>query len=309
MLDGMNTVMNELRSYVLPADNKWTATELPRVSMVNAEACANQIYQPMLHFVLQGEKTLSIGGQMYRYTAGTYFLVPVDMPATGEIFADGPDKPFQAVSLTLDAHIIASLLAANSDMPVRPANDSFAPVATSPELLDAWLRMMRLLARPGDATVLAPMIEREILFRVLQGPSGDVLRNIACPDGHLSQIRRSINWIGDHYAEPLRAEALAGIANMSVAAYYRHFKAITHMTPIQYQKQLRLIRARWLLIFEPSDVAIVAFSVGYESASQFSREYARLFGRPPARDAARFRSLPTLPIAHQAVPQPHNLTD
>lgn len=302
MLDGMNTVMNELRSYVLPADNKWTATDLPRVSMVNAEACANQIYQPMLHFVLQGEKTLSIGGQMYRYIAGTYFVVPVDMPATGEIFADGPDKPFQAVSLTLDAHIIASLLAANSDIAVRSANDSYAPVATSPELLDAWLRMMRLLARPGDATVLAPMIEREILFRVLQGPSGDVLRNIACPDGHLSQIRRSINWIRDHYAEPLRAEALAGIANMSVAAYYRHFKTITHMTPIQYQKQLRLIRARWLLIFEPSDVAIVAFSVGYESASQFSREYARLFGRPPARDAARFRSLPTLPIAHQAVP-------
>ncbi|MEJ5111383.1 helix-turn-helix domain-containing protein [Erwinia billingiae] len=125
----------------------------------------------------------------------------------------------------------------------------------------------------------------------------------------MSQIRRSINWIRDHYAEPLRAEALAGIANMSVAAYYRHFKTITHMTPIQYQKQLRLIRARWLLIFEPSDVAIVAFSVGYESASQFSREYARLFGRPPARDAACFRSLPTLPIAYQAVPQPHNLPD
>lgn len=282
-------MINELRSHVLRADNKWTETALPRVSMVNAEACANQIYQPMLHVVLQGQKTLSIGGQIYRYPAGTFFVVPVDMPATGEIFGEGPGKPFQAVSLALDTGIIASLLAMEPDIQPRPAANSFEPVTVSPELFDAWRRMMRLLDRPDDAAVLAPMIEREILFRVLQEPSGNVLRNIACPEGHLAQIRRSITWIRDHYEEPLRVNVLAGIADMSVAAYYRHFKATTNMTPIQYQKQLRLIRARWLLIFEPKDAATVAFSVGYESASQFSREYARLFGLPPARDAARFR--------------------
>lgn len=137
---------------------------------------------------------------------------------------------------------------------------------------------------------MAPLIEREILFRALQGPLGGILRDIACPDGRLSQIRKVIHWIREHFSEPLRVEPLAAMAEMSVAAFYRHFRSVTAMTPIQYQKRLRLLRARWLLLFEPRDAASIAFSVGYESASQFSREYARLFGLPPTRDIARFRT-------------------
>lgn len=299
MLDSMKNVMDELRSLVMHADDKWTDTGIPRLTMVRAEACANQVYQPMLHLVLQGSKTLSIGGQVFHYPAGSYFVVPVDVPATGEIYSDGPGLPYLAISLALDPNIIASLLDGNNSREEKSKSACFSAVAVSDEMLDAWLRMMRLIARPDETAILAPMIEREILFRVLQGPLAGVLYEIACPDGRLSQIRRAIHWIREHYTEPFRVEGLAKIADMSVAAFYRHFKTITNMTPIQYQKQLRLIRARWLLIFEPRDAATIAFSVGYESASQFNREYARLFGTPPGRDAAKFRAplVATLPMA------------
>jgi AraC-like DNA-binding protein len=289
MIDDMSQAMEELRAIVMRADNKWTETGIPRVAMVHAEACADQVYQPMLHLVLQGSKTLSIGEQVLDYPAGSYFLVPVDVPATGQIRASGPGLPYLAISLTLDPTLISSLLIGQPETGTQPGAACFSPVDASEQLIDAWLRMMRLVDRPTEIAVLAPLIEREILFRVLQGPLGAVLREIACPDGRLSQIRRAIHWIREHYTEPFRVEPLAAMTDMSVAAFYRHFKSVTAMTPIQYQKRLRLLRARWLLLFEPRDAASIAFTVGYESASQFSREYARLFGLPPTRDMARFR--------------------
>lgn len=289
MFDPMNEAMDELRSIVMRAQDKWTDTGLARVSMVRAEACANQVYQPMLHLVLQGSKTLSIGDQVLQYPPISYFLVPVDVPATGEIYPGAPGEPYLAISLTLDPNVIATLLVDEVKTGEQPTDSGFAAVTAPTELIDAWLRMMRLMDRPHEAAVLAPMIEREILFRILQGPFGAILREIARPDGRLAQIRRSTLWIREHYAEPFRVEPLAAMADMSVSAFYRHFKAITGMAPIQYQKRLRLLRARWLLLFDPRDAASIAFTVGYESASQFSREYARLFGMPPGRDAARFR--------------------
>jgi AraC-like DNA-binding protein len=286
----MKLAMKELRSIVMRAKDKWTDTGLPRVAMVKAEACANQVYQPMLHLVLQGSKTLLIGDQVLDYAVATYFVVPVDVPATGDIHSGGPGMPYLALSLTLDPDVIASLLLDEVKTGQPPDTISFSAVSAPPEMIDAWLRMMRLMDRPSEAAILAPMIEREILFRVLQGPLGDILREFARPHGRLSQIRRAALWIRDHYAEPFRVEPLAEMTGMSVAAFYRHFKFMTAMTPIQYQKRLRLVRARWLLLFEPRGAASIAFTVGYESASQFSREYARLFGLPPARDIARFRS-------------------
>ncbi len=286
----MNNAINELRAIVMRAENKWTDTGIPRVTMVKAEACANQIYQPMLHLVLQGAKKLSIGGEIFNYNAATYFVVPVEVPATGEIYSDGPKLPYLALGLALDQNVIATLIAEDADVHERQHTSCFTAVTAPTEMIDAWLRMMRLMDRPREAAVLAPMIEREIIFRVMQGPLKEMLRDIACPDGRLSQIRRAIHWLREHYTQPFRVESLASIADMSLAAFYRHFKTITNMTPIQYQKRLRLLRARWLLIFEPSDAATIAFTVGYESASQFSRDYVRLYGIPPARDAARFRS-------------------
>lgn len=288
MICAMTSALDELRAIVMRAENRWTDTGIPRVAMVRAQVCADQVYQPMLHLVLQGAKTLSIGDKLLNYPSASYFLVPVDVPATGQIRQAGPGRPYLAISLALDPEVIAGLLTGDSAAPTRAA--CFSSVPAEDEMLDAWLRMLRLIDRPHEAAVLAPMIEREILFRALQGPLGGMLRDMARPDGRLAQIRQAIHWIRTHYTEAFRVEQIAALAGMSVAAFYRHFKAITAMTPIQYQKRLRLLRARWLLLFEPRDAASIAFAVGYESASQFNREYARMFGLPPGRDVARFKS-------------------
>lgn len=286
----MNNALDELRHFVMRAENKWTDTGLPRVAMVCAQACADQVYQPMLHVVLQGSKTLSIGDQLSTYGPASYFVVPVEVPATGQVHPRAPGLPYLALSLTLEPSVIATVLADERQTVERPRAQRFSAVQAPDELIDAWLRMLRLMDRPDEAAVLAPMIEREILFRVLQGPLRKTLVDMARPDGRMAQIRRATEWIRQHYTEPFRVEPLAAMTDMSVAAFYRHFKAITAMTPIQYQKRLRLLRARWLLLFDTLDAASVAFNVGYESASQFSREYARLFGLPPVKDAARFKT-------------------
>lgn len=289
MVDAMNNDLDELRRLVMRAGNTWTDTGLPRVAMVRAEACADQVYPPMLHLVLQGSKTLSIGDQVSTYGPSSYFVVPVEVPATGQVHINASGLPYLAISLTLDPVVIATVLA-DEIKPVEGHGElRFTPVQAPAELLDAWLRMLRLMDRPTEAAVLAPLVEREIVFRILQGPLRDTLVQMARPDGRLAQIRRATEWIRAHYTEPFRVEPLAAMTDMSVAAFYRHFKAITAMTPIQYQKRLRLLRARWLLLFDSLDATSIAFTVGYESASQFSREYARLFGLPPGRDAARFK--------------------
>jgi AraC-like DNA-binding protein len=283
----MRKAMDELRGIVMRAGSRWTETGLPRVAMVRSEGCADQVYEPMLHFVLQGSKSLSIGDQNLRFAEATYFVVPVHVPATGEVHSDGAE-PYLAVSLALDPTIIANLMA-EMHATGTPSPSGFAVSTATPEMIDAWLRMMRLIDRPNEAPLLAAAIEREILFRVLIGPQGDKLREVACAESRLAQLRPAISWIRDHYDEAIHAEPLAAMTGMSVAAFYRHFKAVTSMAPIQYQKRLRLLKARRLLLFETNDVGSIAHVVGYESASQFSREYARLFGMPPGRDAARFR--------------------
>jgi AraC-like DNA-binding protein len=287
----MINAMDELRAIVMRAGDTWTATGLSRVAMVKAEACSDQMYEPMLHLVLQGTKSLSIGDQILHFEPATYFVVPVDLPALGQICSARPGIPYLALSLTFDPAVIAAMLADLGDTAPAQTAPSFSVCAAPTELIDAWLRLMRLIDRPAaEVAMLAPMIEREILFRVLQGPQGDVLRQISRADSRLSQIRRAVDWIRLHYADPIRIAPLAAMTGMSVAAFYRHFRAMTAMTPIQYQKRLRLLRARRLLLFEPRDAAAIGFSVGYESASQFSREYARLFGLPPVRDMARFKT-------------------
>jgi AraC-like DNA-binding protein len=282
MVSAMNDNLNELRRLVMRAENTWTDTGLPRVAMVQAEACADQLYPPMVHLVLQGSKTLSIGDQVSTYGPSSYFVVPVEVPGA-------PGLPYLALSLTLEPTVIAAVLADEVPPEESLGAQRFAALQATDELLDAWLRMLRLMDRPSEAAVLAPLIEREIVFRVLQGPLRSTLVQMARPDGRLAQIRRATAWIREHYTEPFRVEPLAAMTDMSVAAFYRHFKAATAMTPIQYQKHLRLLRARWLLLFDSLDAASIAFQVGYESASQFSREYARLFGLPPIKDAARFK--------------------
>ena len=161
----------------------------------------------------------------------------------------------------------------------------------SADILDVAVRMLRLLDRPRDVAVLRPLIERELLWRLLEGEQGAMIRQFGLADSRLSQIGHAIRWLRAHYADTLRVEELAQLAAMSVSSFHRHFRAVTAMSPIQYQKQIRLQEARARLLADARDVATVGFDVGYDSPSQFSREYSRLFGAPPGRDAIRLRTI------------------
>ncbi|TJV45748.1 MAG: AraC family transcriptional regulator [Mesorhizobium sp.] len=269
------------------AHGRRTKTAIPRVSVGRSEVATPplpELCQPTALFVLQGTKTVLIGDRTLRYGAGSYFVYAVETPATSQLIEASSARPYVAVAFALDIELIATLIVDH-----KPAldGDSFVTNRADDELLDAWRRMLRLLDRPAEIPVLAPMLEREIAFRLLQGPQGAKLRQLARADGRLSQIRRATAWIRSHYNEPIDVTELAELAHMSNASFHRHFKAATAMSPIQYQKQVRLLEARHLLIAESGNATRVAFAAGYESVSQFSREYARHFGLPPSRDAAR----------------------
>jgi AraC-like DNA-binding protein len=287
----MQQQLEELRSLAARAENRRTETGIPRVEMVRGAIPEHQlaaVYHPMVNLILQGSKTMTVGNSTLHYDPATYFVMSVDLPAAGSVHCAPSGEPYLAVSLTLEPTVVASLLA---DLP-KPAGGPFhdsgfsvAPVTL--ELLDAWVRILRLMDRPDEIPALAPAYEREILFRVLQGPQGWMLRDIATPDTALARISLAIQWIRHNLAKPLRVEALAAMAALSVSAFHRHFKAVTALSPLQYQKRTRLLRARTLLIAGEGNATSVAFNVGYESATQFSREYARLFGLPPSRDVAQ----------------------
>jgi len=265
-------------------------TAIPGVAITRATQTTQPVigmYQPRFCLVLQGAKQVTIGERSMRYDPNNYFIASLEVPASGCIIEASPSHPYVGLSMTLEPDALAALI---TDTPARGDSEtaSFAVSPVTAALLDPWLRLIGLLDTPSDIPVLAPMIEREILYRLLQGPQGNVLRQIARGDSRLGQVRRAIAWIRDNFDQPLRVETLAEMAGMSAASFHRHFKAATAMSPLQYQKCLRLQAARRLLIAN-QDAARAGYAVGYESASQFSREYARLFGAPPARDALRLR--------------------
>jgi len=287
----MEEPLNELRALAAGALNRRTDTGIPRVAMVQGEIPAHQlaaVYDPMINLILQGSKSMTVGERTLHYDPATYFVMSVELPAVGKVNATALGEPYLAVSLTLDPVVLAPLLA---DLPEAASSEratgAFSVAAVTPELMDAWVRMLRLMRRPQDIAALAPAYEREILYRVLQGPHGAMLRDIALPDSALARVQRAIAWIRREFASPLRVETLAEKAAMSESSFHRHFKAATALSPLQYQKRVRLMQARMLLVAHGASVTGAAFEVGYESATQFSREYARLFGLPPARDVVR----------------------
>jgi AraC-like DNA-binding protein len=269
------------------ARGRRTTTAIPRVLISRTETPAPpelSLCEPAALFVLQGSKSVLIGDQVLRYDSGHHFVYTVETPVTGQVVGASADHPYLAIGFRYNLGMAAALLA---DLGPVIGEEDFRTHAVDADLLDAWRRMLRLLDRPLEIPVLAPMLEREILFRLLQGPQGARLRQHIRADGAVSAIRRTIAWIRAHYHEPLRVGHLAKIAHMSIASFHRHFKATTATSPIQYQKQIRLLEARQRLIARPGNITQVAFAVGYQSLSQFSREYARRFGSSPARDAAR----------------------
>ncbi|HEY3028986.1 MAG TPA: AraC family transcriptional regulator [Bradyrhizobium sp.] len=273
------------------------STPLPGLRLVATAAPTqpvNSVYEPALAVIAQGAKRAMLGERVFNYGAGQYLIVSVDLPVISRVIEASGKQPYLGVAITLDPAAIARLLletTAGERIPADPDDALGLGVSDAPpELLDAVLRLLRLLDRPEDVSVLKPMIEREILWRLIGGAQGTLVRQIGLADSALCHIRRAITLIRTRYAEPLRVEELAAVAGMSAASFYRHFKAVTAASPLQYQKQIRLLEARARLIAGPQNVAAIGFDVGYESPSQFSREYSRLFGAPPAKDLARLRS-------------------
>ncbi len=253
------------------------------------------LYKPALCVVAQGRKQTQLGERVYVYDAAKYLVFSVDLPLVGQVIEASPERPYLCLQLDIDAAMLSALLLDSDDdgakPPASPAGDlalSVSPV--TPDLLDAVIRLVRMLETPRDIAMLAPLAEREILYRALHGEHGARLRQIATADSRLQQISRAIGWIKAHYADPFSIEAVAKAARMSPSALHQHFKAVTAMSPLQFQKQIRLQEARRLLLAQSFDAATAGHNVGYESPSQFSREYSRLFGAPPARDIARLRA-------------------
>jgi AraC-like DNA-binding protein len=282
--------MNELSTLLArQCHGEHTATAIPRLDLYRADStsglCYN-IYQPVICFVAQGRKRVFLGEGGFEYYPMSYLVAPTHLPVAAHVI----EAPYLALALTLDLTLLGSLLL---EMPRSPspvdAMKGFAVTMLGDELLDTVLRLVRLLDHPADIPVLAPLAEKEIIFRLLGGPSGEILRQLAFPASELFRISGAIQHIRTHYDEVIRVDELAGIAAMSVPSFHRHFKAVTSLSPLQFQKQIRLQEARRLLLLRNEDAASVAFRVGYESPSQFSREYRRMFGAPPTLDRERER--------------------
>lgn len=251
----------------------------------------HSIYQPSLCVVLQGSKISRLGGRAYRYDRGKCLMTSMEVPVQAEIFDASPHAPYVAVVLVIEPAVVADLLMehARDDQPVSAVPNALSVHALDEGLIDPLERLLALASRPRDIAVLGPMIRREITWRLLEGPQGFMMRQIGLAGSRTARIGRSIAWIRENFTAVISVPHLAALAGMSAATFHRHFKAITAMTPVQFQKNLRLQEARRLLVSEGSDVAQVGFAIGYESLSQFSREYRRMFGTPPGRDGAQIR--------------------
>jgi AraC-like DNA-binding protein len=245
----------------------------------------------VLAVIAQGGKRLALGERFYDYGPGQYLVASVDLPVTGHFTGAAPGHPALGFGMTLEPAAIAELLlqAGPGDLPRSPrtARPGIAVSDASDELLDAIVRLLRLLDRPRDRRTLAPLVKREILWLLMTGEQGDAVRQLGLADSSLSHISRAVRWIRENYTRPFRVEEVAQLSGMSVSAFHRNFQAVTAMSPIQFQKHIRLEAARLLLANSPNDITGVGSRVGYDSPSQFSREYRRLFGAPPSLDAVR----------------------
>lgn len=238
--------------------------------------------------VLQGAKQMLVGNRVLRYGAGTCFASVVELPTTRSTYELDGDTPYVATSLRLDSALLATLLSEMPEEATPKTVPSYSVATVSEDLLIAWDHYLALLDSPKDIAMLGAARERELVYRLIQSAHGPMLRQIAGVEGRLIEIRRVIDWLRANFERPVAIKDLAEIAGMSVPAFNRHFRSATATSPLQYQKTLRLQAARRLL-GSSADATRAAFAVGYESTSQFSREYARLFGLPPKKDAIALR--------------------
>jgi AraC-like DNA-binding protein len=277
------------------AGNGICTTTMPHLSLIRSDAPSAPtpaVYEASLCLIAQGSKRVSIGEHSVVYDAAHYLLVSVDLPLVGHVIDASPERPYLCCKIDLDPTTLADLMI--SERKAVPGGD--LPVLgvypTDPDLIDAACRLVGLLDRPETIHALAPLIEREILYRLLTGPHGIMLRRVATAGSNLHQVSRAIAAIRRSFDGPIRIDDVAAEAGMSPSSLHAHFKAITRMTPLEYQKQLRLQEARRLMLVGGITASTAGFAVGYESPSQFSREYTRLFGAPPRTDIERFHAAP-----------------
>ena len=276
---------------------------VPGLMMVRLHACEGMmcaVYEPLVALVVQGRKRVFFGDEALVYDPGRFFVTPLELPARSAVLEAAPERPFLSLALRLDMREIATLVLEGVVPPPPPPGTDRRAMATGAvdaPLLDAFDRLLALLDQPQHAPVLAPLIRREITYRLLTGEAGWRLRQIAAVDSQGHQVSRAIALLRARYAEPLRVDNLAREARMSVSSFHHHFKALTGMSPLQFQKQLRLGEARRLMLTEDLDAATAAYRVGYESASPFRREYGRQFGAPPIRDISALRQRGGAPLA------------
>ncbi|WP_460596484.1 AraC family transcriptional regulator [Geomonas sp. Red276] len=249
------------------------------------------MYEPSVCLVAQGAKRVQLGDDSFVYDANHFLITAVHLPTLVQIIEASPEKPYLGLRLTLDLREISQLML-DSSLPQPRAQRSSCGMATGEvtmPLVNAFRRLIDLLDDEVDIPILAPVIQKEIIYRLLVGDQGDRLRQIASTGSQGNQIARAIDWLKGNFTSPLRIDDLATKVNMSTSTFHHHFRTLTAMSPLQYQKMLRLNEARRLMLTERLDATTAAFNVGYESASQFCREYGRLFGAPPLRDINRLR--------------------
>ncbi|SDR94325.1 transcriptional regulator, AraC family [Pseudomonas asplenii] len=247
--------------------------------------------QPTLCIMAQGRKEIRLGDDYFIYDPLHYLVVSVSMPLAGRVVNVSPESPILALRLDIDPNEISALIAEAGPLgvPSRPTGLGLYVERVDTQMFDALLRLSRLLDTPKDIPMLAPLVRREILYRLLRSPQGHRLYEIAIANSQGHRVNQAIKWLNGNFEQPLRIDDLAREVNLSVSTLHHRFKAMTAMSPLQYQKQLRLQEARRLMLAEGLDASAAGYRVGYESPSQFSREYSRLFGAPPLRDLARLR--------------------
>jgi len=265
------------------------ATQVPGLRLYRRTApspCASAAYEPRLIVFVQGQKRINLGKTEYLCDGSSFLLTAIDLPVTSQIVAASAKMPMLALLLDLNMPLVREILSQHEfHLRTEPSDaQGMAVGTTSVELLDACIRLIDLLDTPQDIPFLSGLIQREIIYRLLRSPQGKHLRAIATLGEQSHRTARAVAWLRSNYARPLRVEDLASIAQMGVSTFHHHFRTLTSMSPLQYQKQLRLHVARERMLNDGLDAASAAFNVGYESASQFNREYSRFFGQPPMRD-------------------------
>lgn len=255
-------------------------------------------YEPSLAVVAQGRKQAILGGTTFIFDESRYLLTSLDLPVICNVIEASEEVPYLCFVLKLEMNVVRELLSREEikSPPTTSGNPAMATGKTTAELLGACCRLVDLLHTPQDIPFLSGLIQREIIYRILRGPEGARLRAIATLGDQSHRTAKAIAWIRTNYAQPLRVEDLAEVAGMGLSTLHHHFRALTAMSPLQYQKQLRLQAARGRMLVDGLDAASAAFEVGYESASQFNREYSRFFGQPPMRDIRSLRSPDALPM-------------